>query len=102
MVDRIHWNALWFITTWRLCKILCSCLLFTLLFLGGWNGPAFLPPLAWLLIKLFFVITMIIFPRAVLPRLRIDQLIRIGWAWLIALSFINLFIAVIESSLGVI
>ena len=83
-------------------KFYVLALLFTLLFLGGWNGPAFLPPIAWLLIKLFFVITMIIFPRAVLPRLRIDQLIRIGWAWLIALSFINLFIAVIESSLGVI
>jgi|TARA_B100001750_G_scaffold78350_1_gene62171 NADH-quinone oxidoreductase subunit H len=83
-------------------KFYVLALLFTLLFLGGWNGPAFLPPIAWLLLKLFFVITLIIFPRAVLPRLRIDQLIRIGWAWLIALSFINLFIAVIESSLGVI
>ena len=83
-------------------KFYVLALLFTLLFLGGWNGPAFLPPIVWLLTKLFFVITMIIFPRAVLPRLRIDQLIRIGWAWLIALSFINLFIAVIESSLGVI
>ena len=83
-------------------KFYVLALLFTLLFLGGWNGPAFLPPIAWLLLKLFFVITLIIFPRAVLPRLRIDQLIRIGWAWLIALSFINLFIAEIESSLGVI
>ena len=83
-------------------KFYVLALLFTLLFLGGWNGRAFLPPIAWLLLKLFFVITLIIFPRAVLPRLRIDQLIRIGWAWLIALSFINLFIAVIESSLGVI
>ena len=83
-------------------KFYVLALLFTLLFLGGWNGPAFLPPIAWLLLKLFFVITLIIFPRAVLPRLHIDQLIRIGWAWLIALSFINLFIAVIESSLGVI
>ena len=83
-------------------KFYALALLFTLLFLGGWNGPAFLPPIVWLLGKLFFVITIIIFPRAVLPRLRMDQLIRIGWAWLIALSFINLFIAVIESSLGVI
>ena len=63
-------------------KFYVLALLFTLLFLGGWNGPAFLPPIVWLLTKLFFVITMIIFPRAVLPRLRIDQLIRIGWAWL--------------------
>jgi len=83
-------------------KFYVLALLFTLLFLGGWNGPAFLPPVVWLLTKLFFVISLIIFPRAVLPRLRLDQLIRIGWAWLIALSFINLFIAVIESSLGVI
>ena len=83
-------------------KFYALALLFTLLFLGGWNGPAFLPPVVWLLGKFFFVITIIIFPRAVLPRLRMDQLIRIGWAWLIALSFINLFIAVIESSLGVI
>lgn len=83
-------------------KFYVLALLFTLLFLGGWNGPAFLPPVVWLLSKLFFVITVVILPRAVLPRLRIDQLIRVGWAWLIGLSFINLFLAVIESSLGVI
>lgn len=83
-------------------KFYALSLLFTLLFLGGWYGPAFLPPLAWLLIKLFFVITIVILPRAVMPRLRIDQLIRLGWVWLIVLSFINLFIAVIEVSLGVI
>ena len=83
-------------------KFYALSLLFTLLFLAGWHGPAFLPPLAWLLVKLFFVITIVILPRAVMPRLRMDQLIRLGWVWLIVLSFINLFIAVIEVSLGVI
>ena len=80
-------------------KLYALAVLFTLIFLGGWLGPPFLPPFAWLLIKLFFVITMILLPRAFMPRVRIDQLIKLGWVWLIVLSFVNLFIAIIEASL---
>jgi NADH-quinone oxidoreductase subunit H len=76
--------------------------LFIILFLGGWNGPAFLPPFAWFLIKLFVVISAILLPRGTNTRVRIDQLIRLGWVYLIFLAFANLFIALAVASLGVI
>ena len=75
--------------------------LFIILFLGGWNGPAFLPPFAWFLIKLFVVISAILLPRGTNTRARIDQLIRLGWVYLIILGFANLFIALAVASLGV-
>ncbi|MCZ6648144.1 MAG: NADH-quinone oxidoreductase subunit NuoH [Nitrososphaerales archaeon] len=83
-------------------KFYALAVLFTLIFLGGWIGPAFLPPFAWLLIKLFFVITFMLLPRAFMPRVRMDQLIRLGWVWLIMLAFVNLFIALVQASIGVI
>ncbi len=83
-------------------KFYALAVLFTIIFLGGWLGPAFLPPFAWLLIKLFFVISLMLIPRAFMPRVRIDQLIRLGWVWLIMLSFVNLFIAIFQASIGMI
>ncbi len=83
-------------------KFYALAVLFTIIFLGGWLGPAFLPPFAWLLIKLFFVISIMLIPRAFMPRVRIDQLIRLGWVWLIMLSFVNLFIAIFQASIGMI
>ena len=83
-------------------KLYALSVLFTLLFLGGWNGPSFLPPFGWMILKVSIVITLILLPRAFLPRLRIDQLIRLGWLWLIVLGFINLFIAVLVSGMGII
>ncbi|HRZ42263.1 MAG TPA: NADH-quinone oxidoreductase subunit NuoH [Bacteroidales bacterium] len=62
------------------------------LFLGGWNGPAFLPPIAWLLIKVFGMIAFIILLRAALPRPRYDQLLGFGWKILLPLSLLNLLI----------
>jgi NADH-quinone oxidoreductase subunit H len=62
------------------------------LFLGGWNGPAFLPPIAWLLIKVFGMIAFIILLRAALPRPRYDQLLGFGWKVLLPLSLLNLLI----------
>lgn len=83
-------------------KLYGLAVLFTLLFLGGWNGPVFLPPLAWLLIKLFVVITFIIVLRGTNTRVRIDLLVKLGWTYLLWLSFANLFIALTVASLGVI
>ena len=66
-----------------------------LLFLGGWEWPAGLPtPLAalWFLAKTYFVILIIFWIRATFPRLRIDQLMALGWKVLIPLSFVNILI----------
>jgi len=74
--------------------------IFTTFFLGGWFGPGVLPPEAWFLIKTFVVMLAMMLPRAVLPRVRIDVLLRGGWTKLMFLSFLNLFIALLVVSLG--
>ncbi len=58
-------------------------------FLGGWRGPL-LPPVVWLLLKIFFVAAIMIWIRGTLPRLRYDQLMALGWKVLIPASLINI------------
>lgn len=70
--------------------ILISCLV-AVLYLGGWNGPV-LPGIIWFIIKMFAVIFVFMWLRAVLPRFRFDQLMRFGWKWLLPLSIINILI----------
>jgi len=62
------------------------------LFFGGWLGPAFLPGIAWFLIKTFIVIGFIILLRGALPRPRYDQLMGYGWKVLLPLSLVNLMV----------
>ena len=75
--------------------------IFTTFFLGGWYGPGLLPPEAWFVIKTFFVMIAMMLPRAILPRVRIDVLLRGGWTKLMVLAFLNLFIALLVVSLGI-
>lgn len=58
-------------------------------FLGGWRGP-FLPPFAWFLLKVLLVVFILIWSRATLPRLRYDQLMNLGWKFLVPLSLLNI------------
>lgn len=69
--------------------------LITVLFLGGWLGPAFLPPVAWFLIKTFLVLTFFIIVRGVFPRFRMDFLLRMGWTGLLGLAVINIFVTLL-------
>ncbi len=61
----------------------------TVLYLGGWHGPA-LPPVLWFIIKMFAVIFVFIWARATLPRYRFDQLLSFGWKILLPLALINI------------
>jgi len=106
-------------------KLYAFAALFTILFLGGWNGPMIWPPFPqeiitegikmgpitmhvpglplldqemlngtlWFTIKTIGVILVILLPRGVFPRIRIDLLLHTGWYKLIGLSFVNIFIA---------
>ena len=58
-------------------------------FLGGWHGP-WLPPVVWLMIKIFIVAVFMIWTRGTLPRLRYDQLMALGWKVLIPVSLVNI------------
>ena len=65
------------------------------LFLGGWQGPL-LPPLVWFLIKVFILFSVIIWMRATLPRLRVDQLMSFAWKFLLPMAVINMLIIAVE------
>jgi NADH-quinone oxidoreductase subunit H len=66
------------------------------LFLGGWRGPFdLLSGPWWLLIKILFFLTLYIVLRATLPRLRYDQLMRLGWRYLLPLALFNVVITAI-------
>lgn len=66
--------------------------LITVLFFGGWLGPAFLPPIIWFTIKAFAFIAFFILLRAAIPRPRYDQLMTYGWLFLLPVSLLNLLI----------
>jgi NADH-quinone oxidoreductase subunit H len=59
------------------------------LFLGGPNGP-FLPGPLWMLLKTGFFLFIFIWLRATVPRVRFDQLMNIGWKWLLPVATLNL------------
>ncbi len=65
--------------------------LVAILFLGGWQGPwAELYPILgffYFTIKAFFVYFVVLWVRASLPRVRIDQLMDFAWKLLVPLSF---------------
>ncbi len=68
--------------------IVLGCLV-AVFFLGGWRGP-FLPPLLWFLMKVGATVFVLIWLRATLPRLRYDQLMRMGWKVLVPIALLNI------------
>ncbi len=79
--------------------LILGSMLVVLLFLGGWNLPAFLTditilgiilPTAFFLLKVALVILGIIMIRWAVPRYRIDQVVDLSWKRLLPLSLLNL------------
>jgi NADH-quinone oxidoreductase subunit H len=77
-------------------KFYAIAALFTVLFLGGWQGPAPVPPAVWTIVKTFAVITLMMIPRGIYPRIRIDQMLGLGWTLLLPLALANLAITIVE------
>lgn len=69
--------------------LILICCMMTVLFFGGWLGPL-LPPALWFCIKVFVLICFFILLRAAIPRPRYDQLMSLGWKYMLPLSLINL------------
>lgn len=93
-------------------KLYALAALFVILFLGGWAGPQIFPAeiipgytgekiynaitanaIFWFTIKTLGMIMLILLPRGINPRIRIDILLHTGWYKLIVLAFINIFVA---------
>lgn len=78
------------------------------LFLGGWSGPVlpFIPvqitSLVYFLIKTYVVIFFAMWLRDTVPRVRIDQLLNLGWKIMIPLALLNLLVTGFLVTAGVI
>ncbi|MGB8400685.1 NADH-quinone oxidoreductase subunit NuoH [Bradyrhizobium sp.] len=72
--------------------ITTMCAMATILFLGGWLPPVALPPFTWVpgviwfTLKVFFMFFMFAMAKAIVPRYRYDQLMRLGWKVFLPLS----------------
>jgi NADH-quinone oxidoreductase subunit H len=72
--------------------VVLMCALATILFLGGWLPPLAVPPFTWVpgiiwfVLKVSFVFFMFAMVKAMVPRYRYDQLMRLGWKVFLPIS----------------
>ena len=75
-------------------NILLMCALGSILFLGGWLPPADVYPLnivpspIWLILKILLLFFLFALVKAIVPRYRYDQLMKLGWKIFLPLSLI--------------
>ena len=66
-------------------NILLMCALGSVLFLGGWLAPIDIYPInsvpapIWMILKILFLFFLFALVKAIVPRYRYDQLMRLGW-----------------------
>jgi NADH-quinone oxidoreductase subunit H len=72
--------------------IMTMCALGTILFLGGWLSPipfapfTWVPGIVWFVLKASFLFFLIAIVKAMVPRYRYDQLMRLGWKVFLPIS----------------
>jgi NADH-quinone oxidoreductase subunit H len=72
--------------------IATMCAMGTILFLGGWLPPVpfapftWVPGVVWFTLKLLFLFFLFAMAKAIVPRYRYDQLMRLGWKVFLPLS----------------
>jgi len=75
-------------------NILLMCAMGSILFLGGWLPPveiealSFVPTPFWLIFKILFLFILFALVKAIVPRYRYDQLMKLGWKIFLPLSLI--------------
>lgn len=80
----------------ELANIVLMCAMMTILFFGGWHSPlpaAWAPwlesvPVLWFALKVVFFFFFFAMVKAIVPRYRYDQLMRIGWKIFLPLSLV--------------
>ncbi len=75
-------------------NILLMCAMGSILFLGGWLSPfgssfmSFIPAPFWLIFKIIFLFILFALVKAIVPRYRYDQLMKLGWKIFLPFSLI--------------
>ena len=75
-------------------NILLMCAMGAILFLGGWMSPieiypfTIVPGAIWLILKILLLFILFALVKAIVPRYRYDQLMRLGWKVFLPLSLI--------------
>ena len=73
-------------------SIVLMCSFATILFLGGWLAPLpfldFIPGIIWFVLKVCFMFFLFAMVKAIVPRYRYDQLMRLGWKVFLPLSLL--------------
>ena len=75
-------------------NILLMCAMGAILFLGGWLSPiefypfTLVPGPLWLILKILFLFFLFALVKAIVPRYRYDQLMRLGWKVFLPFSLI--------------
>jgi len=77
----------------ELANIVLMCAMLTILFFGGWHSPIDVPilnqmPLFWFCLKIVFFFFLFAMVKAITPRYRYDQLMRIGWKLFLPMTMI--------------
>ena len=73
-------------------NILLMCAMGAVLFLGGWLSPIdlypfnIIPGVIWMVFKILFLFVLFALVKAIVPRYRYDQLMRLGWKIFLPLS----------------
>ena len=63
------------------------------LFLGGWDGPAFLPSWGWFIAKCYLMFFGMVWLRGTFPRFRVDQLLGFAWKFMLPIALVNILAA---------
>ena len=80
-------------------------------FLGGWapvnigidgfdNVMNYIPGIVWFLAKTFAIVWLLMWIRWTYPRLRIDQILKLEWKYLMPLCLVNLILMTVVVALG--
>jgi NADH-quinone oxidoreductase subunit H len=75
-------------------NILLMCAIGSVLFLGGWLSPleiypfTLVPGPVWLILKILLLFLLFALVKAIVPRYRYDQLMRLGWKVFLPISLI--------------
>ena len=74
------------------CAIVTMCALASIMFLGGWLSPipfapfTWVPGVIWFVLKVCFMFFLFAMAKAIVPRYRYDQLMRLGWKVFLPIS----------------